>query len=290
MTIAFLASDVTLPQSRNRRSDAYEHDLQVAALAGQLQRAGHDLVEIAWDDSGLETRGFDAALIGTTWDYWDRPQAFLAALQRLEAAGTRVFNPSSLVAWNMRKTYLKTLAAGGVATLPTLWLDAPGAGDITAAFDHFDTDDIVVKRQTGAGADGQIRLKRGEPVLPYHHAAMVQPFCPAILDEGEISFVMVDGSLSHALVKRAAPGDYRIQSTYGGRQAPLTPSPADLAAAKTVLDALKEVPLYARVDMIRMPNGSLALMELELIEPYLYPEQGPELGERLAEALLKRLG
>ncbi len=36
-------------------------------------------------------------------------------------------------------------------------------------------------------------------------------------------------------------------------------------------------------------GGVLAVMECELIEPYLYPEQGPELGERLAGALAKRL-
>jgi hypothetical protein len=30
-------------------------------------------------------------------------------------------------------------------------------------------------------------------------------------------------------------------------------------------------------------------MEAELIEPYLYPEQGAELGEKLAKAVLARL-
>jgi len=39
-----------------------------------------------------------------------------------------------------------------------------------------------------------------------------------------------------------------------------------------------------------MEDGSLALMEAELIEPYLYPEQGPELGDRLAAALARRIG
>ena len=47
--------------------------------------------------------------------------------------------------------------------------------------------------------------------------------------------------------------------------------------------------LYARIDMARLPSGALAVMEAELIEPYLYPEQGPDLGERLAEAVRARL-
>ena len=36
-------------------------------------------------------------------------------------------------------------------------------------------------------------------------------------------------------------------------------------------------------------GDDLLLMEAELIEPYLYPEQGPQLGERLAAAVAKRL-
>jgi len=31
-------------------------------------------------------------------------------------------------------------------------------------------------------------------------------------------------------------------------------------------------------------------MELEVIEPYLYPVEGPELGERLAAGVARRLG
>ena len=33
----------------------------------------------------------------------------------------------------------------------------------------------------------------------------------------------------------------------------------------------------------------LAVMEAELIEPYPYPEQGPELGLRLAKAISKKI-
>jgi len=42
--------------------------------------------------------------------------------------------------------------------------------------------------------------------------------------------------------------------------------------------------------MARLPNGKLAVMEAEMIEPYYYPEQGPELGKRMSAAILSRLG
>lgn len=41
--------------------------------------------------------------------------------------------------------------------------------------------------------------------------------------------------------------------------------------------------------MLRHPDGSLLLMELELIEPYLYPEQGARLGRLIAKAVKARL-
>ena len=47
--------------------------------------------------------------------------------------------------------------------------------------------------------------------------------------------------------------------------------------------------LYARVDLIADADGAPALMELELIEPYHYPEQGPGCGARFAEALTRLL-
>jgi hypothetical protein len=51
-----------------------------------------------------------------------------------------------------------------------------------------------------------------------------------------------------------------------------------------------EPPLYARIDMVRGKDGRLRLMEAELIEPYLYPWQGPRLGDVMADALVRRLG
>lgn len=289
MKIAFLACSVTMPGSSVRRPDAHEHDYQVDALSGPMRAAGLELIEVDWRDESCDWTQFDAALIGTTWDYWDYPQAFLARLNQLEALGVKVINPPDMVAWNSRKTYLMDLAEKGVPTIPTLWLSHPNAETLTKAFDDLKSDDLVIKRQIGAGAKDQIRLKRGEEVSDYPFDAMVQPFLKSIQTEGEYSFIMIDGELSHALIKKARPDDYRIQSMYGGYEERISPSSVELSSVKSVLEALESVPLYARVDMIRLDAGELALMELELIEPYLYPEQADRLGELMTAALLKRL-
>ncbi|MFN4024767.1 MAG: RimK family alpha-L-glutamate ligase [Hyphomonas sp.] len=287
--VAYLASRVTLPGSLIRRTDAFEHDYTMDALRPAFAARGMLLEDLSWDDSKADWATYDAAIIGTTWDYWDRLDEFLAALEAIEAK-TLLFNPSALVRWNCRKTYLRDLEARGAKLIPTLWIDTCGEAEAKAAFDTLGADTLVFKRQVGAGAKGQHMLKRGEAIPGMPHPMMVQPFLPMIQTEGELSFIFIDGELSHALVKRAQPGDYRIQSSYGGREEALHPSPEDLAAAKAILAALDEPPLYGRVDMLRGEDGSLLLMELEIIEPYLYPVEGPELGERMAAAVAKRIG
>ncbi|MEM1036882.1 MAG: hypothetical protein AAGI14_09010 [Pseudomonadota bacterium] len=286
--IAYLASKVTLPGSSTRRSDAFEHDYMMDALRPAFEARGMTIDDVDWADTSQDWSAYEAAIIGTTWDYWDHQDAFLKTLETIETQ-TKLHNPAALVAWNSHKSYLRDLEAKGAKLIPTLWLDEANETTAREAFETLGSDDLVFKRQVGAGASGQHRLKSGDPIPHMPHPMMVQPFLSKIVEEGELSFIFIDGELSHALIKRAAKGDYRIQSSYGGVEEAITPSADDLAAAKAILNTLDETPLYARVDMLRGEDGGLLLMELELIEPYLYPLQGPELGERFAEAMAKRL-
>ncbi|KCZ48834.1 RimK family alpha-L-glutamate ligase [Hyphomonas sp. CY54-11-8] len=288
MKIAYIASQVTLPGTPNRRDDAFEHDYMMDALRPAFAARGLTIEDVSWDDPDADWGSYGAAIIGTTWDYWDRQDEFLAALARIEAA-TPLYNPVDLVRWNIHKTYLRDLEARGARIIPTLWLDKVDAKSAAAAFDTHGSDDLVFKRQVGAGADGQHRLKRGDVVPDMLHPMMVQPFLPSIQSEGEYSFIFIGGDFCHALVKRAVQGDYRIQSKYGGKETPVDPSTDDLSDASAIITMLDEAPLYARVDMVRGDDGRLVLMELEAIEPYLYPVEGPRLGDMIAEAVRKRL-
>lgn len=289
MHIAFLSCSTTLPGAPDRRADAFEHDQQMAALLAALA-PGETVVDIDWRAPLADFQGFDAALIGTPWDYQDNRADFVAKLAALAALGVAVCNAPEVVRWNIDKGYLAQLAARGVATIPTLLLDKPARTEIIAAFAHFGCDRVIAKRRVGAGAEGQFDFIRAAPPPPdwqMGHAALVQPFLPAIVEEGEHSMIFIEGAFSHALIKRPAAGDYRVQSLYGGWDTAVTPAPADLAAAEAVMAGLPfpAPPLYARIDLVRGPQGDLLLMEAELIEPFLYPLQGPELGPRLLAGL-----
>ena len=300
MNIAFLSCRTTLPGAPDRRADAFEHDQQMAALVAALA-PGETVAELDWRAPLARFQSCDIALIGTPWDYQDSRADFLAKLEAIAALGIPVCNTPEIVRWNIDKGYLAQLAERGVATIPTLLVGNPGRADILAAFDHFaeygGCDRVIAKRRVGAGAEGQFDFTRDAPPPPgwqMGHAALIQPFLPAIVAEGEHSLIFIDGAFSHGLIKRPAAGDYRVQSLYGGWDTAVTPAPADLAAAEAVLAGLPFGnkgfgPLYARIDLVRGPQGNLLLMEAELIEPFLYPLQGPELGPRLLAGLRRNL-
>lgn len=292
MKIGFLTCPGTHPGSPTRREDAHEHDLQVEALRPALRVRGHDLVEIDWRAPVSAFSDIPLVLIGTPWDYQDDERAFLAKLDALETAGHTVCNRAELVRWNARKTYLEDLAGGGARTIPTLWLDRADASDIVRAMDAFECETVVAKRQIGAGAEGQSIHNRATLALDWamEQPAMLQPFLPQVQSDGEYSFLFIDGQFSHALIKRPAGGDYRVQSLYGGTEEVLNPGEGDLAAAQSVIEAIPfDSPLYVRIDMVRGRDGDLLLMEAEMIEPFLYPLQGPQLGEMMADAICSRL-
>ncbi|MEM7359693.1 MAG: hypothetical protein AAF431_11395 [Pseudomonadota bacterium] len=289
MKVVYLACQETLPGSENRRVDAFEHDLMMAQLQPAFKAEACELRDVLWDDKTVDWPSLDAVIIGTTWDYTERYDEYLKTINQINAV-TPVFNSPSLVDWNTDKRYLRDLASDGVRIIPTHWVDDPETEvDWASLFDEFDTDKLVIKHQVGANADGQVLLKRGDSAPTLDKAVMIQPFLRAVQEEGEHSMIFIDGQFSHALTKQPASGDYRIQSAYGGIEIEASPPKEDVNTALSVLEALPEKPLYARVDMLRDNHGQLSLIELELVEPFLYPVQGPELGTRLIQALKRKL-
>ena len=265
----------------------------VAALEPAFANHSLDMKVIDWEAPLGSFDGIDLVLLGTAWNYQDKDTEFLAKLDELRARGITVCNDPDLVLWNSSKTYLRELEEAGARIIPTLWHADVSRAELDEAFYYFGCEKLVVKRQIGAGALGQELIDKDD--LPaedwrFGHAAMLQPFLPAIAEEGELSFIFIDGELSHTLRKSAADGEYRIQSMYGGTETVYEPSADETDEATAILDSLPfDTPLYARIDMLRSERGALLLMEAEMIEPYLYPEQGPQLGERLAQGIEKRL-
>lgn len=294
--IAYLACHGTATSSPVRRHDAFEHDHSLRILAPAFAAQGDVLEEVVWNAPDIAWEDFDAAIIGTTWDYVAQPERFLQTLQAI-ASRTPLANPPGLVEWNLSKRYLRELQHKGVPSIPTLWvdrLDEITADEIRAGIA---SEQMVIKPVVGAGGVDQFKGATGTlPPLDHalrHQAVMIQPFMAGIADEGELSLIFFDGEFSHAVRKTPASADYRVQSVFDGKEHPFAPTQGDLASAQAVIDALPAPALYARVDLVRGADGVLAVMECELVEPYLYPLFDASEGRNLAMAVdrwLKRAG
>lgn len=294
--IAYLVSSNVIEGRPEARCDAHELTAQMKAIDPPCRDAGFALETIVWDE-GFEPERYEAVIVGPTWDYWDKSARFLDVLSAASASRP-LLNPLNVVRWNMDKTYLRDLARLGAPVIETLWADAATSEAIEAAFDTLGSDDLVVKPVIGAGAWRQARVKRSaplpDPALLPPGRAMIQAFLPSIASEGEYSFLFFGGEYSHTVIKRPVKGDYRIQGSYGGVDTPHASSPADIALAQQCLEAAShhcgvETLLYARVDMVRGGDGALKLMEIELIEPFYYPDNAPGMGEVFVRALTKAL-
>jgi glutathione synthase/RimK-type ligase-like ATP-grasp enzyme len=117
---------------------------------------------------------------------------------------------------------------------------------------------------------------------------MVQRFEPAIVAEGELSLIVIDGATTHAIRKTARAGDFRVQDDHGGTVHAHAPSAEERAFAEAAVAACPSLPLYARVDFVR-DGGGFRLMELELVEPELFFRFHPPAADTLARALAEKL-
>lgn len=297
--IALLVSDNLMPSAGNMREDVHEFDEEYATLAPAFAAMGLELVVVPWRNIALRAAEFEAVLPLLVWDYFEGNETeFMMQMARVEAQ-TKLFNAFSILQWNANKSYLDDLAQRGAAVIPAITVERISEKNVQAAFDTLGTDTLVIKPQVGGGAWRQVLYRRGDPFPPKSElppqAALIQDFLPSVQEEGEYSFLYFGGEFSHAVLKQAKAGDYRIQSLYGGRESEHTPSRSDKDAARAILDVLDFVPLYARVDLLRGRDGALKLIELELIEPYLYLPQAKGIGaenlgaQKFVKALLKRL-
>lgn len=238
-------------------------------LLGAFRDAGWDPRPTVWSGP---IPGAELAIIRSCWDYTERVGDFLAAV---EAIGERMplWNPAATVRWNADKRYLLELAGRGVV-VPTSTVTEPGdprtLRDVTR---ELGSDDLVLKPVVGASGQGVTRLAAGDE-LAWHIATAAQPmlvqeFVPAVVAEGEWSLIWFHGGYSHAVRKRARPGEFRVQEEHGGTVESADPGPGIVEAAARALAAVPHPWHYARVDGV-VREGEFLVMEVELIEPQLF--------------------
>jgi Prokaryotic glutathione synthetase, ATP-grasp domain len=268
-----------------------------ALAVAELTRRGWDAIELPWTQPNVDWDGFDIVVIRTTWDYHDHPEAFLQTLARIEASRAQLVNSLAVVEWNLDKRYLRTLEARGVTIVPSVWGHGGSAHTFANLFATLQDTEIVVKPNVSAGATDTFRLHA--PLSDVMLQRLVdtfadrdwfaQPFVRSVITEGEYSLFYFNGQLSHAIRKVPRAGDFRVQEEHGGEIIGIPVTPGLQRAADAALATISPAPFQARIDLISLETGALAVMELELIEPSLYFRMNARAPAHFADALERLL-
>lgn len=296
---------------------ARDLDDDLAPLENALRAAGTTVSVVDWDDASVEWRRFDRVLLRSTWDYTLRLPEFLAWAQRADTQ-TKLLNPLPVIHWNTDKHYLAELAAAGVATVPSVFIEPGESAD--AALDRFlragaphppaapsrasgakASGEFVVKPTIGAGSRDAQRYARGERdsalahvrrLLASGRSVLLQPYLDHVDEHGETALIFFAGVFSHAI--RKGPllrrGEGPTRALFAAEHiSPRTPSAAEMRLAERTLAAIPFARplLYARVDLIQAADGAPRVLELELTEPSLFFAHAPGSAERFAEAIVR---
>ncbi len=271
----------------------YEDDLLLVAA---LEEIGIHSRPTVWSDTTVDWLAFDALVVRSPWDYFERVDEFRGWLDARIESGVLMCNSGDILAWNFDKRYLQDLAAAGVALVPTIVVPQGEHPDIAALARARGWDEIVVKPAISGGAYGTHRFRLGSAEqfaadiarTLQDRGLLIQPFLPEILSDGELSLLFFDGVFSHAVRKRPKQGDYRVQFQFGGTAEIAEVRDEWIEGARACIAAAPALPVYARVDGV-IQNGQFLLMELEVFEPLMFLAQHPLAPARFARAIRARL-
>lgn len=245
-------------------------------LADLFKQNGFNIKSVVWSKSENNLSDFDNLILRSTWDYHLRYNEFEKWINKIEKEKIKVWNPAKIIKWNMNKTYLKDFYKAGLNIVPTEFIININKETVKHILQN-KWEEIVIKPSVSATAYKTWRLKKEEiPMLPEiignysnDEIILVQKFMPEIKSKGELSFIFFNKVYSHAVIKTAKAGDFRVQKNFGGETKQIEPSLELISQAQKFVEFIKEDLLYARVDCVES-GGKLFLMELELIEPELF--------------------
>lgn len=259
------------------------YEARIGLYTDILARHGVALTPVRWTEAVPDR----PALACLSWGYHLAPARWLALIGGWPEA-VPLINPPALLGWNTDKHYLADLEVAGVPTIPTRFVGVADVAALAQARAAFGAEELVVKPRISGGAWRTHRVAAADPA-PLVPDAMIQPFLPAVAGEGELSLIHFAGRFSHGIRKVAAPGDFRVQRELGGVFSALSPDAEALGLATAALAATPAPAAYARIDLIRRPDGRLAVMELEAIEPDFYLDLVPEAGDAFGAAVTATL-
>ena len=257
-----------------------------------LQTKGLNIELVIWNDPQINWENYQLAILKSPWDYFDLIDDFHTWLNHLEEKNVKLLNPIDIVRWNTDKQYLKEIENTGLPITPSVFVSKNTQINLKDFFSILNTDRLIVKPCVSGGAKNTFsvtannveEINKDLNLLIQKEDFIVQPFLKEIIENGEWSFIFFNGIYSHSLIKKSKAGDFRAQPAHGGSVHPQNPNQEMIAIASEYVKVFAKNCLYARVDGTFVDDKFL-LMELELIEPFLFLNTDPQNYDRYYNAL-----
>jgi glutathione synthase/RimK-type ligase-like ATP-grasp enzyme len=244
---------------------------------------------IDWRSKDVVWSDFDAALVYSTWDYYEDYPQFLKIIKEMEEQGLEVYNSSSIIHWNSNKKYLEDLEALGLKPIESVYLSSSELHKLPEILTLKGWDECVIKPQVSTSGHHTYRFNRSNlqelvhGLINSYDQFIIQPFAEEIIKEGEWSFVFFNNEYIHCILKQPKKDDFIVS-----KKTKIQPPDWMIQEAKKILATINLPALKVRVDVIRRGN-ELRIMEIEMIEPNLYLKHYPGSENQLAKIISERL-
>ena len=273
---------VVLTDSRyvqpNEKNQYIENVLKEDGLLIEaLNNLGLKTIKKDWNDSKFNWNSTKTAVFRSTWDYFDKFSIFQNWLSQVQNK-CALINSYEQIKWNLDKHYLQDLKNWGLPVPKSVFINKMSGTKLKDIATNMEWNHIVVKPTISGAAKNTFQLKDQEIEnfqtkwihLTNKEDFIVQEFQKNIIKSGEVAVMLFGGKYSHAVLKKAKKGDFRVQDDFGGTVETITPSKEIIDLAEKAIKKLKPTPLYCRVDVIINNQNKAVIIELELIEPELW--------------------
>ena len=270
--------------------------LEEDLIKKSLENNGLKVDVTYWNNPSYDWQSTSAILFRTVWDYFENFKEFIIWFESVKTQ-TQLINSYELIKWNIDKKYLLDLERKKITIVPTT-LVAKGTKDqLSIISAKKSLTDIVIKPAISAAAYQTYKIRSEEIIdneelfasLVEKKDMLIQPYFNEITSFGEASLMIFDGCYSHAILKRAKQGDFRVQDDFGGTVHDYIPTRNEISFAEEVVSKCSSKPIYARVDIVWDKEKNPYLSELEIFEPELWIRNNPKSADMLANAVKKIL-
>ena len=270
--------------------------LEDSLVQSALEKKGLKVIRKSWDAKDFDWTQSRYAIFRSTWDYFDRFSEFFSWFEKTTNV-LDFINCPEIIYWNLDKHYLNDLKQSNINISPTIFIEKGEQQSLNELFKKTEWTKAVLKPAIAGAARETFLIKKEEHLnyekelqrLIKNEAMLFQEFQYQIQSKGEMSLMMIDGKFTHAVLKKAKAGDFRVQDDFGGTVVDYNPNKEEIAFAEKAIAACPKETTYGRVDIFYDNENLLSLGEIELIEPELWFRKHHTAADKLADVIFMQI-